>query len=234
MAFGGYDDDDNGFTEAVEEYLKGLQEGPVLDYLARNGDAIEQRVGECINRAEQLLAGGFPGAALASALTAIELTIRFFLVRPLLHGAFMSDEWADILVERIVASGARGPTVDRELLPAILRNWRIDITALRTESGALVWHELQRPGGLVDLRNKYVHQGEDVHPSVADLAVHCSTRLLRGVVDPLAERLGFTRAETGVWSIIKRKPPGDLGPEEQRVYLEFNRPIEYERSNPFG
>jgi hypothetical protein len=145
----------------------------------------------------------------------------------------MSDEWAGFLVRRIITRGARGPTVDRELLPAILQNWSIDITALRTSSGAPPWEEFQKPGGLADQRNKYIHEGKDVEASVAALGIECADRFLRDVVDPLADRLGFTRGQTHVWSTINPVPPRSLEPEAQRLYVELNKPTEYKRSSPF-
>ncbi len=67
-----------------------------------------------------LLALDHYGAALTRAVTAIEMSIRFFLVTPLLQGAFFSDDWADLLMGRIIPKGMRATQAERELLPQLL------------------------------------------------------------------------------------------------------------------
>ena len=79
---------------------------------------------------------GFPGPAVLSAVTATELTIRYFILRPILEGAFLSEEWTGILVGRILCPRA---VSDRELLAAVLHAWNIDLTTRRVASGKLLW-----------------------------------------------------------------------------------------------
>ena len=56
---------------------------------------------QCLDDAEKLRKAGFNGSALIAGVTAIELIIRFLLLRPLVSGAFLSEEWESILTERI-------------------------------------------------------------------------------------------------------------------------------------
>jgi len=207
--------------EFLERELRQLAEGPVFQYLATYGDAIEGRVRACIAESRQLLDAGYPGAALVRAAAGIEITIRFFLARPLLHGAFLSDEWAQLLATRLL----NGRTAeDRELLPAILRNWKIDVTEVRLCNGPQAWEQIV--GKIWPRRNDYVHKAAAASPDEARCAVECLEALLSQVVAPLARRLGFTRQETGCWSIVVRDNP----PE----FPDLNPPARYEKKDPFG
>lgn len=208
-------------NEFVEEQLRQLAEGPVFQYLATYGDAIESRVRTCVEEGCRLIDAGHPGVALVRAAAGIEITIRFFLARPLLHGAFLSDDWAQLLASRLL----NGRTAeDRELLPAILRNWKIDVTEVRLDDGRQAWEQIV--GRIWPRRNDCVHKAADASPDDARRAVECLEALLSQVVDPLAQRLGFTREETGCWSVIARDNPPK--------FPDLNPPARYERKDPFG
>ncbi|HEX7232722.1 MAG TPA: hypothetical protein VF452_20210, partial [Candidatus Binatia bacterium] len=119
-----------------EERLRETSLAPVRTYLGTYGDAIEDRVKQSVDAANTLVQSGFPSSALVRAATAIENTIRFLLVRPLVQGAFLSDEWAGVLAARI---GTGRTAHDRELLPKLLKIWEIDIDAIRLSSGSSLW-----------------------------------------------------------------------------------------------
>ncbi len=200
-----------------------MAEGPAHGYLATYGDAVEKRVLECIDEAAKLNATGFPGAALARSVTAIEILIRHFLVQPLIFGAFATDEWADLLVSRILKTGPRASTSDRELLPAILRNWGIEITLIVLLSGSFLWQSLTAsPGGLIDLRNRYMHQGDSCDINAGNLGIECATTMMSEIVMPLAARLGITRNETNCWHLVLSKYDRNLNP-----------PTVWEKRSPF-
>ena len=73
--------------EFLDAHLQEIAEAPVIAYLAKYGDAIQERVDACANGAARLSAAGFPGAALIRASAGLEIAVRFFLVRPLVQGA---------------------------------------------------------------------------------------------------------------------------------------------------
>lgn len=204
----------------IEEEMKRIAEEPVFNYLAVFGDAIEARVNLCITQAQNLSDSGHYGAALTRAASGIEVTIRFFLARPLVQGAFLSDDWAELLSQKLLV----GRTAeDRELLPAILRNWKIDITAFKLSDGSQVWEKIVTR--VWPRRNNYVHKADDASVEDAALAIVCLRTLLTEVVYPLATKLGFTREQTGCWSVIAKKNP----PE----YPNLNPPTSYTKRDPF-
>jgi hypothetical protein len=211
---------DEALANYIEEHLRSLAEGFAFSYLAHNGDAIEERVRNCLAEARALKQAGFSGASLARAAAGIEITIRFFLALPLLQGAFLSNEWSNLLSNRIL----KGRTADdRELLPAILGNWKVDITTVRLPNGKLLWESVVTR--VWPSRNDYVHKGATTDDQDAELALDCLSTLLDGVVSAVAKRLGFTKDQTGCWSIVAGKNP----PE----FPNLNPPSRFERQDPF-
>jgi hypothetical protein len=200
-----------------EEHLRSITQGAVFDYLATHGDAIEARVQRCLAEAEALAHDGYYGAALTCAVSGIEVTIRFFLLHPLVQGAFLSADWAAVLSQKVL----NGRTADeRKLLPAILRKWEIDITQVILADGSQAWE--QTIGRVWGRRNHYVHKADEVSAQDAALSIECLTTLLTRVVDPLATMLGFTREQTGSWSVVAAKNP------------DLNPPTTYPRHDPFN
>ena len=206
--------------EFLEHELRRISEEPVFYYLAAYGDAIEERVKRCLDQAQSLSDRGYPGAALTRAASGIEVTIRFFLARPLVQGAFLSDEWAELLSRKLL----HGRTADdRELLPAILRNWKMDITSIKLSDGSQAWEQIVKK--VWPSRNSYVHKADDTSNEDALLAIECLKILLSQVVDPIAKKLGFTREQTGCWSIVNVENPPD--------FPHLNSPRTYTRQDPF-
>ncbi|MGA2180927.1 MAG: hypothetical protein ABSH15_15275 [Verrucomicrobiota bacterium] len=120
--------EEEALSRFLDDHQRELAEAPVFAYLARYGDAIEERVQLCVNESKQLGNAGFFGTALARSAAGIEISVRFFLVRPLIRSAFSSDEWAALLSKKIL----KGSTArDKEMLPVILRDWGIDITIVK-------------------------------------------------------------------------------------------------------
>jgi len=201
----------------IEEQLRQLSEEPVFAYLAKFGDAIQRRVDTCRSEARALVVAGFYGAALVRAAAGIEITVRFFLARPLVQGAFLSDQWSQVLTSRILNGRA---AEDRQLLPAILRNWGLDITSLTLTDGSQVWECIVTR--IWPSRNDYVHAGATVTLDDAQAASDCLDQLLAAVVAPIARRLGFTREETDAWSVVL-----------SRFDRHLNPPRRFETASPF-
>ena len=76
--------------EFIRDNLKGISEDGVRGYLGTYGDAVDKRIASSLTQAEQLKDAGWLQASVAMSVTAIELTVRFLLIRPLIQAAFLS------------------------------------------------------------------------------------------------------------------------------------------------
>jgi hypothetical protein len=176
-----------------------------------------------IAEAKVLLRYGHFGPSLCAAAIAVELMIRFMLVRPLIQGAFLSDEWAGILTNRIMT----GQTAkDRELVPAVLRQWGLDVTKVRSKTSSVpVWECTVTQ--LFPSRNNYVHRYDPVPEHTAVLGVECAEAFRHEIVSTVAKQLGFSLDLTGKWCEI------DHPREEHGWTIMGQWSEEFEPADPF-
>jgi hypothetical protein len=206
-----------------QEGLKSQAKEAAKSYLGRYGDAVDRRVLASSAEAKVLLKHGHFGPSLCAAAIAVELMIRFMLVRPLIQGAFLSDEWAGILTDRIMT----GQTAkDRELVPAVLRQWGLDVIKVRSSPSKVpVWEYTKTQ--LFPSRNNYVHRYDPVPESTAVIGVECAEAFRHGIVGAVAKQLGFSLDLTGKWCEI------DHPREEDERTITGQWSEEFEPADPF-
>lgn len=199
---------DRAEAELIENAIKDISKDSVKSYLGKHGDAIECRVKCCLEQADLLINSKYYGSSLSLSATAIEIIIRFFLLRPLVQGAFLSDEWADILSKRIVTGRH---VEDKSLLPAVLENWDIDITKERLSNGNKLWDTILNK--IWKKRNLFVHQASPIDIDEAHTALECANALM-DIVNKIAKKLGFSLETTGKWHLITNKSEKGLEKSE--------------------
>jgi hypothetical protein len=129
------------------------------------------------------------------AVTAIEVLVRFMIIRPLLQGAFLSDEWAYFITQQITSGRS---AEDRKFLPRVLATQEIYITDLRLSSGQPLWDTIVTH--VYPKRNRVIHSAEPVSWAEAQAAIDCAECLYTDIVLPIARKLGFTVETTNCWS----------------------------------
>lgn len=180
------DEAHDAFMGQVEETIHEQAQGNARTYLGIYGDAISARIDACLASARSMVEAGEFGPAVTSACTAIELTINYLLLRPLVQGAFLSDIWAGILTEAVVNSRAGY----QKLLPAVAKGWDLDLDSVRLSGGAVAWGAFT--GEIWPLRRKVVHLGATATEAEARRAIECAEVLLSGLVVPVAKQLGLS------------------------------------------
>jgi len=190
MGSGGWDDygyDMDLVAEYEEELIAhGIQdrsEDAIREYLGTFGDAVQERIDAALATARELRAEGRHGLAVVTSATAIELTIRFLILRPLLSGAFLSDAWARMLTGRVV--GGR-TAEDRDLMPLVCAAWDFDLLGVEVPAGVALWSVISKE--VWATRNAVVHGGAPATEAQAASAVEAAELLLSDVVAPIARR----------------------------------------------
>ena len=199
----GYDEFGDAAVDAAFDTIQEISDDNIRSYLGSNGDAIVARIENCVRQAKELRNTGYFQSSHVLAVTALEILIRFMLIRPLLQGgqgAFLSDEWADFITQKI-ATGRSAD--DRKLLPQILALQAIDIHALRLPSGKALWETIVTDA--YPKRNRVIHYAELATAEEAQTAIDCAEYLYTDVVLPIATKLGFTLETTNCWSSIRRQ-----------------------------
>jgi hypothetical protein len=194
---------DDPAGEAFEEAQRSVGDEQARAYLGSYGDAISERVNGRLAEAKAFLEGGHKAAALVWAVTAIEITIRFMLLRPLLKAGFMTEDWEDILGERL-ASGSRTED-DRKLLPRVLGQWYVRPDTILVHKGQQLMHSVEAS---ISKRNRIVHAGESCSQTDASIAIECAESLLTKIVHPLGARLWFDLGNGNKWSDYSWDLPG--------------------------
>jgi hypothetical protein len=196
-----------GRQELISKTLDQISKAGVLTYLGENADAVDARVTGVLAQAKYVSQQGYPSYAVVGAVTAVELIIRYLLVRPLVHGAFLSDDWTQLLA-RHIATGKT--TQERDILPRMLEIYEINIKDLKLSDGSKFWKTLVET--VILKRNSIVHDGETATAGEATIAIECATVLREQVVLPIAAKMGFTLEATGRWHKIADKGRDDYEP----------------------
>jgi hypothetical protein len=191
---------DDAYRKAVfVDTVNTLRDNSARDVLASFGDAVEARIQRCLGEATNLRGHRFFGPAVVSTVTAIELIFRFLLLKPLVRGAFLSNEWDAILTERIYAS-RRGH--DRDLLKKILKVWGQDISAVKLKSGGSLWQSLE---DVLKVRHRIVHDATPANDHDVEVALQCAEALRVEVVYRIAGKLGFSVEAGDRWAYVSLK-----------------------------
>ena len=205
--------------EIVNKALEEISEESVRSYLGVYGDAIDKRINYCIEQTKHMLENKFWGISLTLSAISIEIIIRYMLLRPLLQGAFLSDELAMDLTNRIASGRA---CEDRKLLPAILKYWGIDINKYKLPDGKGFWNILNDI--IWPKRNNFIHQAINITEEDANNALEC-VFILKNIVLEMANKLGFTLNLTGTWCEINNISKVDGIPFTSRRTFEKNNPF---------
>jgi hypothetical protein len=185
---------EEALEQLIKDAFKSQSEDSIRASLRDSGDEYTARANNLLDQARACGHLGFHGASLTLAAAATEVVIRFLVLRPLVEGAFLSDEWAAILSDRITNGRS---AEDREMLPAVLRQWKIDVTASKLTDGDQFWETLVNV--VWPKRNKFIHGGEPVSEDEARRAIECAEVLRRDILYPISEKLGLTYQTTGKW-----------------------------------
>jgi hypothetical protein len=161
----------------VRQAFKGRSAESTRAYLGTYGDAVTERVERAIADARDLLASGHTGPAITLAATAVELIVGYLVVRPIVQGAFLSDQWAGVLTDQIL--GGRTDQ-SRRLLPIIATAWGLDLDKAVLPSGKPVWGSFT--GSVIPARNNFVHRADSVSPEIVTQAIGCAVVLLGALV----------------------------------------------------
>lgn len=204
-------DDDDWAEYAQDEYESQFIQDAISDqsteqvssYLGTFGDAVNERVQAALDDARVLVDEGRYGLSVTRSATATELIVRFLLLRPLVQGAFLSDEWADILTKRAI--GGRSAE-DRDLLPAVARAWEIDLLGARLSNRQPMWETITTE--LWPRRHQFVHAGTHVPEDVARRGTEIVELMLSDFVAPMAARFQLSWPRTRWCDVDQAVIPG--------------------------
>jgi hypothetical protein len=180
--------------EMIADALKQISQEGISCYLFYYGDAIEARINECLKAANDLHEKKHYGPSVVCSCSAVEVTIRYFILSPLLQGMFLYDEWVETLTKRILSGRA---AEDRELLPRILKFWQLDINSIKLSTGKPLWQILHE--NIWKTRNFYVHRGDRVPEEISSQGIEAAT-ILTGLAKQVLLKATGRSKYSGKWN----------------------------------
>ena len=180
--------------ELIDTALEELPVENIRSYLGTYGGAIEKRVKKCLIEADELLKGKYHGQALVTAVTAIEIIFKFFILRPLIEGTLLTDKLTKILLPRILPSQVARCC---ELLPSVAEHWGIPLTDIKLSNDNKLWDTLKKE--VLPKRNAVVHKADEVPDTCSQIAIECIDVLMKDVITPLSKKFGLSWPESAVW-----------------------------------
>lgn len=177
------------FLDAADAQLQGAGREKARSYLAAHGDAIQTRVIDLFQLADNLHKHRFYGPALVFAMTAVDVIVQYVFVEAFSQPLFP-----------LLADSATAPTrssaLQRHYVPTLLQEHglSIDLLALRLDNDDLLWDTIVER--LWAKRNRIVHTGDSATEAESRLAVLCAKSLWDDVVIPFLTELGLMVKKT--------------------------------------
>ena len=189
------DADEEAYADYLAyEYPNERHEGAIRYFLGVYGDAIDERLNRLQKDADHLINLGMFGSALVLCATGIEIIIKYFCVKPIVEGAFLSELWASELSSKIIGNRSSD---QQKLLVFILKPWGIDLENITTGTNEPLWTVIRKR--LLPNRQKVVHEGATISEGEAVFSLQCFVAMRTKVVAEIAKRFGFILDKTGCW-----------------------------------
>jgi hypothetical protein len=182
--------------DAIDAQMQSAQREKARSYLAEHGDAIQTRVTDLFQLADNLYKHGFFGPSLVFAMTAVDVIVQYIFVKAFSQPLFS-------LLDDSATATTRSSALQRHYVPRLLQQHglSIDLLTLRLDSGDLLWDTIVER--LWAKRNRIVHTGDSTTGADSELAVLCAKMLWDDVVLPLSTELGLTVKKTHRWCRIQ-------------------------------
>jgi hypothetical protein len=140
-----------------------------------------------LSHAKELL-NPFHKAALLFAVTAIELTVKNVLLKPIISGLVHTEDLADFIAD--LTTTHAGMDRFRKLLTGILTEYGgVELTSFKRKSSTkTLWEEISV---VQRARNSVVHKGDDADVATAVLSISVAETLLTEIFPRVLKNLGL-------------------------------------------
>lgn len=181
------------YSELYESAVKEFTAGRLKSYYVAHPH-LTQPAHRALSTAQSFMET-HPEAALVFATTAVELTIKLVLLKPIVFGLVHTEALASVITD--FATQHTGVDRFQDLLTQLLQHFGgVDLkTFKRSTSSKTLWKEVEE---IQRSRNGVVHRGEIPDRSLAEQAITMATTLLGEIVPDVLRNLGLHLHEPGV------------------------------------
>ena len=179
---------EEAYDRMVEEILESHREDIIDEFVSerlasyyRNHPDLTARTESAIEEARHLLEVS-PTASLVFSRSAIEITLRDVLLKPVAFGMVHDENAGSLMAELVI--GNRHFT---RLLFNILEDYGLDLKNTPRQSGSKnLWAEMEE---IREIRNRVVHYGEKASQEQAELSLEIAEILLRKLYPYLRKQI---------------------------------------------
>ena len=156
----------------------------ICSYIEHNAKKFIDLINQLIVEGEDLERLKYYNMAIVTFLCGIELLIRFLLLKPLLGGMFLDEDWIFFIEENKLFCNRTDE--EQNLLLKILKKYGLDIEKIEINESKKLWTELKI---IVKTRNNIVHNGLKALPEDVKKAFLCLESLINYVLKPIYQKL---------------------------------------------
>lgn len=169
-------------AEAIDEF----QKERLQEYYLYNKN-LTQMVDNHLNKAKKLIDARFSDAGFVFSSTAIEIILKNMFLKPILHGSFMSQYVADLVVEEILHT--RYSSIRKILFYVLKHSAGFNFeTYKRPRIKIKLWNEIVN---IRLQRNKIIHIGNSVTLSRAKYSYRVATHLSKIIFPKIINNVGL-------------------------------------------
>lgn len=173
-------------TEAIDDF----QKERLQEYYLYNKN-LAQIIDNHLNKAKKMIDAGFFDAGFIFSFLAIEIILKDVFLKPILHGSFMKQYVADLIVEEILCT--KYSSIRKILFHVLkcLASFNFE-TYKRPRTKTTLWNEIMN---IRSQRNKIIHRGESIALSEARYSHRIGTHLSKVIFPKIINNVGLKIVE---------------------------------------
>lgn len=176
--------------EMRAEAIDGFERERLQEYYLDNKKLI-QIINTHLNKAKKMIDSKFPDAGFVFSFATIEIILKNVFLKPILHGSFMNQYVADLVVEEILHT--KYSSVGKILFHVLKCSASFDFeTYKRPGVKITLWTEIMN---IRNQRNKIIHGGVPVTSSEAKYSHKIATHLAKIIFPKIINNVGLKIAE---------------------------------------
>ena len=169
-------------SEGVDEF----QQERLQEYYLNNKN-LPQLIDQHLNKAKKLIDANFSEAGFVFSFVVVEIILKSIFLKPMLHGSFMDQYIADLVVEEILQ--ARDSLIGKMLFHVLKCSVDFDVTSYKRSSVKItLWREITN---VRKQRNGIIHRDEAVDLDKAKYAYGIAVHLNKIIFPKLLDNVGL-------------------------------------------
>jgi hypothetical protein len=174
------------FEENYAEAVEAFRSERLNSYYVAHTDVVVPALGAL--KYSRLLSSDFPQAALVFAVSSVEITLKYGVLKPVISGLVHAEELASLIADE-ATSGTGIVRFDKLLLGILKEITKVQFAERkRVDSRATLWEEICK---IQTARNKLIHQGLVADIATVELSIAVADTTLNEIFPEILNSFGL-------------------------------------------